>query len=453
MKKVLIFFCSVLVILPNLLSVRANAAYNTELASYAPQIFYLVNMDTDTVVFCKNENQTCAPASFVKAVTAILALEFFDNLTQKVTVSQNAVGLLSGTGSTVINLLPGEKVPMRDLLYALLLPGANDAANVIAETIGKDIPTFINLMNDFAKAMGCTDTHFVNAHGLDAEGQVTTAHDMYLIFKHALGNTVFKEMLGKYGYTMPATNKCAARNLYSRNPQVNSYSPYYYKYTRGGITGSTPLSGNCLLSFAQKNGYTYICVAMKGENKVIGSNPEARNAAYVATKEMMGWAFENMRLKIVAEASRIVDEIPVKYGKDTDHIALSPEKEITALVPVNAEASGLSIVADSKPDSLTAPVKKGQIVSKAGVYYAGELVAEINLVAVNDVSFSEKEAVIGSIKSFLYSKPFLAILGLFAFATVIFALLVYSSGRRKRLKNAAKRARQEGSTVVTDYTK
>lgn len=441
MKRVLIFLCIVLIIMTNL-TVMPYAAYNSELVSYAPDIFYLANTDTDVAVFSKNAEKSAAPASLVKIATAVLAIEFCENIDAEVTVSKNAVELLFGTGSSIAGLAAGEKIKMRDLLYLLLLSGANDAANVIAEYVAKDIPVFINLMNDFAKAIGCKNTNFTNAHGLDDFNQKTTAYDMYLILKHAIKIPLFREIVAVYERNVPATNKISRRTAYNRNPMINIYSDYYYKYLGGGITGSTELSGECFASFAQKDGYTYICIAMKGDYRVINNSAQKRNTAYAASREMYRWAFENMRLKIVSDSARIIDEIEVKNGKDTSHVALIPEKEVTALVPISAELEGLSIVTDenSKPESVTAPIKKGEVIAKANIYYSNTIVATVNLVALNDVERSEKKAVISMVKSLFTSKPFYAVLIIFALLFVIFLIAVYTFSKSK-----SERSRKSGS--------
>lgn len=421
--------------MPNL-TVLSSAAYNSELVSYAPDIFYLANTDTDVAVFSKNAEKSAAPASLVKIATAVLAIEFCENIDTEVTVSQNAVELLFGTGSSVSGLVAGEKIKMRDLLYLLLLMGANDAANVIAEYVAKDIPTFINLMNDFAKAIGCENTNFTNAHGLDDSNQKTTAYDMYLILKHAIKIPLFKEIVSVYEYKVPATNKISRRTVYNRNPMINIYSDYYYKYLGGGITGSTELSGENFASFAQRDGYTYICIAMKGDHRVIKNSSLKMNTSYIATREMYRWAFENMGLKIVADSTRIVDEIEVKNGKDSSHVALIPEKEVTALVPLSAKLEGLSIVTDesSKPESVSAPVKKGDVIAKANIYYSNTIVATVNLVALNDVERSEKKAILSIVKSIFTSKPFYVVLIFFVIGFMISLTAIYNYSKRKTEK-------------------
>lgn len=454
MKKLIIFLCFVLVIMPNLTFLTADSAYNSELVSYAPEIFYLANTDTDTEVFSKNADKPSAPASLVKIAAAVLAFEFCEDLDTEVVVSKNAVESLFGTGSSVAGLVVGERLKMRDLLHCLLLSCSNDAANAIAEHIAGDIPTFINLMNDFAKAIGCTNTNFVNVHGLDAETQKTTASDMYLILKHALQIPMFKEIVAKYEHKIPKTNKSGERNIYNRNPLINSYSEYYYKYSGGGITGSTPLSGECLASFARKDGYTYICIAMKGTYDRIDGSAEKLNTSYVASRKMYQWAYQNMKLKVVADASRIVDEIRVKNGKDVDYVALVPEKEVTALVPLSANLEGLSIVtdADAKPESVDAPIKKGQVITKANIYYSNEIIAEINLVAVNDVSRSDLKAAAFSVQDFFTSKPFFAVLSILAISLILFAVLAYISGKRNAKKKKKTRRNSKGD-LYTDFKK
>ncbi len=435
MRKVLIFLCSAVIFVSNL-TILSYAAYNSELVSYAPDIFFLANTDTDVAVFSKNAKETAAPASLVKIATAVLAIEFCENIDTEVTVSKNAVELLYGTGSSIAGLVEGEKIKMRDLIYVLLLTGANDAANVIAEYVAKDIPTFINLMNDFANALGCENTNFANAHGLDNSEQKTTAYDMYLILKHAIKIPLFREIVSVYDYKVPATNKSSARVVYNRNPMINKYSEYYYKYMCGGITGSTELSGESFASFAQKDGYTYICIAMKGAYKAIGKSTERKNTCYAASKEMYGWVFDNMRLKVVADSTRIIDEIEVKNGKDSSHVALIPEKEVTALVPLSAKLEGLSIVTDkqTKPSSISAPVKKGEVVAKANIYYSNTVIATVNLVALNDIERSSKKTAVSIVKSLFTSKPFYTVLIIFATGIVIFSIAVYILSKKKSEK-------------------
>ncbi len=251
---------------------------------------------------------------------------------------------------------------------------------------------------------------------------------MYLILKHAIKTPMFKEIIAEYDYTVPKTNKSAARNIYNRNPLVNSYSDYYYKYSVGGITGSTQQSGECLASVAQKDGYTYICIAMKGSYERINGSTDKFNTSFVASKKMYQWAFENMKLKIVSDTSRIVDEIKVRSAEDADYVSLVPEKEITALVPLSAQTEGLSIVTDitTKPESVAAPVRKGQIIAQADIYYSKTVIARVNLVALNDVQRSEKEAIVFALKDFFASKPFFVVLIIFTAGIFVFVASAYT---------------------------
>ena len=179
MKKFFIFiFCFILIIPFGVLGLAAdgeqvktvNGFYDIEAPKYTPDIALLVNADTDTVIFSKNADKVTAPASLVKIVTAMVALKKTSDLNTKITCSEKAIESLSGTYSTVMGLKAGEVTTLEMLLYGMFLPSANDAAAVIADHFGKgDQQKFVDEMNEYVKGLGCKNTHFANAHGLDAE--------------------------------------------------------------------------------------------------------------------------------------------------------------------------------------------------------------------------------------------------------------------------------------------
>lgn len=436
MRKLLILFCCVLFIMPCLPS-HAYAAYNSELPEYCSDIALLVNLDTDTVIFSKNADVRTAPASLTKVTTAVLAMEFCPDAETVITVPEYCVRLLDGTGSSMAGLSGGEQVTMKDLLYCLLLPSANEAANIVADYIGGgDIAVFIQLMNDFAAAIGCTDTHFCNPHGLDNDEHYTTASDMYKIIKHAMGIPLFREIIKTYEYTVPKTNKSEKRAIYSTNYLLNSYSDYYYEYCTGVKTGTTDNAGSCLAASASKDGYTYIALSMKGEFKAVDASGKQYNTAMLTCRSMFKWAFENIRLKVVADTARVVDEVAVELGKDTDHVALVPAQEVSALIPDSADVNSLMIAVEdgTKPESITAPVTKGQVVARAKIYYSNEVIAEVDLVAMQDVEKSLGAAIAFALKSFFTSKAFLFSFAALVLLVIFFALFMYDRKRRIREK-------------------
>ena len=183
MKKTVIFVLISAFFLSILSPLSASAAYNNEISDIQSDIVYVISLDNDEVIFDKNYDKRAAPASLTKIMTALVALENCPDLTKPYTVSENALAAIAGTNSSTAGLKAGEQMSMENLLYCLMVCSANDAANVIAESVSGNISKFVELMNQKAKALGCLNTHFNNAHGLDDDNHYTTAQDIAIITK------------------------------------------------------------------------------------------------------------------------------------------------------------------------------------------------------------------------------------------------------------------------------
>ncbi|NMP38230.1 MAG: D-alanyl-D-alanine carboxypeptidase [Clostridiales bacterium] len=440
MKKTIIFIFCLLILLPSFAVSGVDAAYNYALEENYCEISLLASVDTGAVIFDKNSHMRAAPASLTKIVTASLALEKCPNLDTPVVVPASAITALNGTGSSMAGLKAEETVPMRELLYCLLVKSANEAANVIADYIGGgSIDAFVAMMNEYAVATGCTETHFVNAHGLDDPDHYTTAYDMFLLAKRAIENATFCEIVAKYGHTMPATDKSDVRYLYNTNGMLNSYSEYYYEYAKGIKTGTTPEAGSCLLSLARKDGYSYIAVAMKGTNTDTDGDGQLENVAMLACRDMFKWAFANLKLKTVTQTTDPVAVVNVELAKDVDHVRIVPAQEIVALVPKSTERGGLliEVIPEQTVLSVEAPVTKGQVLGKARVLYAGEELATVDLISAEDIQRNPVAAALAGIKKVLTSTAFKIIAAIFVLALAAFVViwyLTYQKMKKKRNK-------------------
>ncbi len=466
MKKLFIFIISVLLLLPCVSVVglaeeepgvlTENGYYDISAKSYETEIALLVNADTDTVIYSKNADMITAPASLTKVVTAMVVLSKGDSMDTKITCSQKAVDSLLGTGGTMAGLLAGEEVSLEMLLYCLFLPSANDAAAVLAEHYGGGDPQkFVDEMNEYVKKLGCKDTFFANPHGLDDEDikgfnlktqNQTTANDMYLISKEALKNDIIKKVSSKYGKTMPPTNKYEKeRYLYNTNALLNDYSYYYYDGAIGLKTGTTDKAGACLISSATKDGYTYISIAMKGNFDYIAAG-EARNTAFITCRDMLKWAFSNVKMKVLADENYTVGEVAVKYGRGNDYVAIVPKTDISAIIHSKLSIDDLSVeYPESFPKEVKAPVNQGDTIGKANLMYNGVKITEITLVAQQDVKKNHIWALFGWLESFMSSKAFVAIFFIIVVTVVIFALIVKNNNDKKR--------RRKRIEVHKDYSK
>ena len=383
-KAILLFPVLIAMILTSSLPMRSQAAYNREM-KFQSDIVYLISLDQGTTIFSKNADKRTPMASLTKMTTAMVVLDNVKHLDKKVTVTQSELDELANTNSSTAGITAGEVLTVRQLLNLMLVHSANEAAVVLAHVVAGNTPAFVKKMNAFAKSLGCTNTHYMNPHGLDTSGHYTTARDLAKIAKYALKNSTFRKIVAQPEYKLATTNKRKATTYPNTNDLLRDGSAWYYKPCRGIKTGTTEGAGHALVSYATKNGYSYLCVIISGA-KVYAKNSK-KNVAFEETKKAYEWAFNNIKLKVVAQPSDIVTVAHVSLGKDTDHVRLVPEKEVTALIPTSVDASGISlkVIPGSVPKALPAPLKQGEVVGKAEVLYAGEKLTTVNLVAAESV--------------------------------------------------------------------
>lgn len=226
----------------------------------------LIEFESGRVLYEKNADTRCYPASTTKMLTVFLALTMGDP-EQSCYVSNEA--MMIPDDSSRIGLVPGEVVALKDLEYATMVVSGNDGANVIAENIGGTIPDFVELMNRAASAFGCTATHFSNPHGYHDEDHYSTARDMAIIARTAMQNSTFQLIANRTSYTMPADNASGERTLNNTNRLINKserYESSFYTYANGIKTGQHSAAGYCLAASAVKNGVHLISVVFNSSS-------------------------------------------------------------------------------------------------------------------------------------------------------------------------------------------
>lgn len=233
----------------------------------------LVDNDSGAVLFGKNAYNKVYPASTTKIMTAILAIEKLDS-NSSIVASKNSV-YSTPIGSSTINIKPGEVFTVEQLLYGLLLISGNDAANVLAESVSGNIDSFVDLMNEKAKDLGCKNTHFENAHGFHDPNHYTTPYDMMLIFRYALKNETFKKIIETKNYVIPKTNKTNEPRYLQNTDRLlftTSEDPHgaYYEYALGGKTGYTIEARGTFVGISQKDNKTLLVGTFDGSQNISG---------------------------------------------------------------------------------------------------------------------------------------------------------------------------------------
>ena len=250
---------------------------------------YLFNADIDKPILEQNADQQRYIASLTKMMTALLVLESGTDLNAGITIPASLTpelqSIRANRGHT-IGLQAGETVRRIDMMYAMLLPSANDAASVLAVDTSGSLAAFAAQMNVRASQLGCTATHFTCPHGLYDGGNYSTARDMAKIALACYADPTFRQITDTVSYELPATNVHPARTVTTTNKLLQPGSGYYRSDAHGMKTGFTTQAGRCFVTFAQKDGHTYGLV-------ILGSNSQNifREAA-----ELFDWAFTSPEL-------------------------------------------------------------------------------------------------------------------------------------------------------------
>ncbi len=225
----------------------------------------LINADNSQVLASKNSTEVIYPASLTKVMTLIVAVENIEDIDDTFTMTFEILSPLVKQNASRAGFLENENIKIIDLLYGAILPSGADATVGLAEYVSGSEEEFVKLMNNKAKELGLRNTHFANSSGLHNKEHYSTLTDMSVILQYAIKNPLCREILSTYKYT---TNKT------EQHPEgINLVSNMFAKMKGdeaqgvqilGGKTGYTDEAGQCLASFAVKDGTTYIAVSTKG---------------------------------------------------------------------------------------------------------------------------------------------------------------------------------------------
>lgn len=332
----------------------------------------LMEINTGTIVYEKKSHDRHYPASITKILTSLLAIENCD-MDEKVVFSEDAVFKNEGDTSHISRDL-GEILTVEQCLYAVMLESANECAYALAEHVGEkkggDYSTFIQMMNDRAKALGCQDSHFNNCNGLPDEKHWVSAYDMALISAEAYKNEEFRKITAAASYSIPKTNKCKEVH-YGHNHHKMIYpfrgdASHLYEYCTGGKTGYTVAANSTLVSFAEKDGLAFVCVVLDADAP----------AHYTDTRKLFDYGFENFQALKIAENDAVAGDSARKdYGLLNNNEPYAKlEDGAYIIMPKTAEFS------DAVSEEDKEHVENGTL-AKLKYTYAGRVVGQAAIVA------------------------------------------------------------------------
>lgn len=367
------------------LLILAIMIVNFNLSSYADDELnltaksaILIDSATGDILYDKKSSEKMFPASTTKILTAIIAIENSD-LSDLVTIDIETSSTADGSH---IALEPGEVLSMDDLLHALLVTSANDAATAIAKYISGSVEDFAKLMNKEATKMGAKNSNFLNPNGLPNDDHITTAYDLAMIAKYAMKNDTFREIVKKSKYTIEPTNKKSeARVLSSSNKLLTSEqkinvgensTSIKYNGVTGIKTGYTNAAQQCLVSGVIKSDREYISVVLHS----IGTN------VYVDTHKLFNYAHKNSKPILLAKKNEFIDNIAIKGGNLSF---------ITAVFATDFSLdSNVKNISNIKKEFITQnnlklPISKGQVIGKVNFKNDDEILGSANIISDSNV--------------------------------------------------------------------
>lgn len=323
----------------------------------------LIDADDGSVLFEKDSTKRLPMASTTKIMTALVALEKCP-LDREVVIPAAACGI---EGSSVY-LKAGERLTMEELLYALLLSSANDAATAIAIEVGGSVEGFAELMNEKVREFSLTDTHFTNPHGLDDAAHYTTAADLAAIAKAALANADFRSIVSTYRHAIGSGD--STRHLMNHNRLLKLYDDAI-----GVKTGFTKSSGRCLVSAAERDGVTLIAVTL--------SDPDD----WADHEAMLDYGFSQIESVSLCEAGDITVKLPCAGG-DSDEIRLCNRDALRVTMRCGHGEIGEIIEA---PQYLFAPVEAGTQIGRVRFFCGGKEIGCVPLYAECGSAYIEEK--------------------------------------------------------------
>lgn len=402
---------------------------------------YMVNNESGIVVYEKNADKMLSPASLATVMTAIIAIENCPDLEGTIVTAPTSVfDELYTLGAANVDIRHGEDVRMIDLLYAMILRSACEAASIIANYIGNgDNAVFVEMMNQKAKEIGAVNTHFANPHGLPDDNQYTTAKDLYLITKYAMDmDPIFMTIASTESYTLPATNKHSKERTITHTNAMMSESrggAQYSPYVHGIKTGATN-TGRNLISTATKDAYSYTLVTLNAQRYYDNGDEITDNQSFVDAKQLYDWAFKNWAVRSVLKTSTPQGEVKVELAKDKDSIPVYPAEEVDYLMKQDIDMSALQRIIDL-PESVDAPITEGQVLGTMELKLADVTIAKVDLVAGESLERSGWLEFLRNVKGFFTSvwfKLIIVVILLLIAAYIVLAIL-YNNRKQRRRKS------------------
>ena len=381
---------------------------------------YLYNFENDEVLYSVGADERVYPTSTVKLMTGIVAIEELgDDLSRQVTITAEMLSKVAGNN---VGLLAGEVVTVEQLLYAMLVNSANDAAMVLAYAACGSVEAFVERMNEKANTLGAYDTYYANPTGMHNDAMVTTVADTAIIAKYAYTLPLFMEIVSTPKYVMEATNLSDYRNIYNRNCLLSKYYNVNYPYPRatGMNAGATTQGGYAICATAEESstGLSYLAIVMGADEE------DGAIYSYVNAIKLFEWAFQNYDYIEVLSADRIICELPVRLSSTLDYVTLVPSENIEVYLPTTVDVErDIRYSYNTYADTMDAPIATGEEAGTITVLMGERILGSCTLVTTSSVARSEFLYFLARVRQFSQSRFFISTVVAAVVLSIVYVLL------------------------------
>ncbi len=402
-----------------------------ELASDAA---FLVDMNTNDIIFEKNADKLMFPSALTQMLTAVIALEETQDVNEEITIPEDFVAEQNEAGLPLSGAAPGEVYTMQDLLHCVIMGTDNNAATLIAQTAGGgDINNFISRLNERSKELGTKSTNFVNPTGVHDTHNYTTARDVAAFAAAASKNASYLEIAQKTDYTITGRADQDARTV-TNNDRILSETDGFPAGIVGLKYSASEENGLNLVCTLEQNGLRLMTVLMGAPYSAEGS------AVYDDAKKLLTWASATCVLATPPEKDGPIVSVGVSGNFNAKELALRPEKKLEELLPKGAALQDIQLLCRI-PAGISEPVRKGDTVGSADIIYNQQKTNSVNLLAAASVNEGGKNNIIVNI----LITTGIVLLSLFVLLLIIrqINLIRYRKKRKRALEQRRKQLRRD----------
>ncbi len=356
------------------------------------QSVFLYETTTDTVVYAYNPDAAVHPGSLAKILLAMIVLENC-KMEDKVTVTEGIQSYIPA-GAHNIKLKSLEVMTVGDLLHAVILQNANDAAVALAHHVSGTTGEFLERMNNRAKQLGCTNTELGNISGLYTAVSTSSGRDMAKILREAMKNEDFCEIMSATEYTIPATEMMEERKFNTQNYLISDrdIQDFYNDNVTGGMQSYHEDTGASIACTAEYKGMEFIAVVLGAVRTFAENGWQPLNYGnFNEVSELLDYGFDSFKVNRIVYEGMAMSQFVVNGGES--YVVGEARVDIDSVVPKSAQMNNLQMNYKIVDGGLRAPIQEGQLIATLEVQYRNSVMTEVEIYAVSAVKAMDNTGV------------------------------------------------------------